>query len=118
MANFYLVTVGPAVAHLVPCGFDFVPVEGAGAAAVGCNDECDDGRCDGYGGGHPCERLLDVLPCFGECGVGCYEALDGGFFFEWMHWRGCLATPPFVVPVPFSWLPGWRRMGSCLQSFG
>ena len=80
MANFYLVTMGRAVAHLVPCGFDVVPVGGAGAAVVGCNDGHDDGCCDGYGGGHPGKCLLDVLNCFGECGVGGYEALDGGIF--------------------------------------
>ena len=80
MAHLNLVTVGPAVAHLVPCGFDVFPVVGAGAAAVGCTDGCDDRRCDEYGGGHPGERLLDVLYCFGECSVGGYKALDGRIF--------------------------------------
>ena len=80
VANFYLVTLGPAVAHLVSCRFDVVPVGGAGAAAVGCNDGPDDGCCDGYGGGHPGKRLLDVLYCFGECSVGGYKALDGRIF--------------------------------------
>ena len=82
MANLYLVTMGPAVAHLVPCGFDVVPVGGAWVAAVRCNDGRDDGRCTGYGGGHLGKHLLDVLNCFGECGVGGYEALDDGTFLN------------------------------------
>ena len=85
VAHLYFVTVGPAVAHLVPSGFDVVPVGGAGVAAVRCNDGCDDGRCDGYGGGHPGKRLLDILNCFGECDVGGYKALDGGIFLN-----GCI----------------------------
>ena len=71
MADLDLVAVGPAVAHLVPCGFDVVPVGGAGASVVGCDDGRDDGRHDGYGGGgHSGKHLLDVLYCLGECGVG------------------------------------------------
>ena len=80
MVNLDLVAVGQAVVHLVPCGFDAVPVGGAGASAVGCDDGCDDGRQNGYGGGHPDKRLLDVLYCLGECGVDGDKALDDGFF--------------------------------------
>ena len=65
MAHLNLVSVGPAVAPLVPCGFDVVPVGGAGAVVVGCDDGRDYGRCNGYGGGHPGECLLDVLDSFG-----------------------------------------------------
>ena len=51
---------------------------GAGAGVVGCDAERDYGRRNGYGGGHPGERLLDILHCLGECGVGGNEALNGG----------------------------------------
>ncbi len=57
--------VGPAVAPFVPCGFDVVPVGGVGVVVVGCDGGRDYGHCDGYGGGHPGERLLDVLYCSG-----------------------------------------------------
>ena len=43
VADLDLVAVGPAVAHLVPCGFDVDPVGGVGASAAGCDDGCDDG---------------------------------------------------------------------------
>ena len=64
MAHLNLVPVGPAVAPLVPCGFDVVSVGGAGAVVVRCDDGRDYGRCDGYGGGHSGECLLYILYCF------------------------------------------------------
>ena len=112
VANLYLVAAGPAVVYLVPCEFDVVPMGGTGAFAVGCNGGHDDGRHDGYSGGHLGERLLDVLYCLDECSVGGDEALIWWHFFEWMCWQGCLAMSPVVVPVQFPWPPGWCQMGS------
>ena len=83
MANLYRVApVGPAVTHLVPCGFEVVPVGGVGASTVGCNDGHEGRHHDGYSVGHPGKHLLDVLYCHGEgeCGVDGNEALDGGIF--------------------------------------